>query len=176
MEDWQAILTLVSNPRHYCFTLVQIGLRVPILGQSKIIFCLVLLIQGNLPNLAAVTQTPLPLPPASHLCHPHSLNRVLFPLKIKDRRTQVKPSRVRPRPSSTPLCLQVTATPACPTTPGCRECPVPSSTAPLSSCPQHPQSSTVWAHPASTSTRLDTASTHMAQVNVTGYLIVILIL
>lgn len=139
-------------------------------------FCLVLIIQVNLPNLAAVTQTPQPLPPVSHLCHPHSLNRVLFPLKIKDRRTQVKPSRVRPRPSSTPLCLQVMATPACPTTLGCRECPVPSSMAPLSSCPQHPQSNTVWAPPASTSTRLDTASTHMVQVTVTGYLIVILTL
>lgn len=131
----------------------------------KRLFCIVLLVQVSLPNLAAATQTPQPLPPVSPQCPPHSLNKVLSPLIIKGRRTQVKPSKVRPRPSSTPLCLQVMATPACPTTPGCQECPVPSSMAPLSSCLQRPQSSTTWARLASTNTRPDTASTRMAQVH-----------
>lgn len=155
------MIVVVFKTHKDCFT----SYYKPALVQSKRLFRLVLLAQVSLPNLAAATQTPQPPPLVSLQCPPHSLNRARSPLKIRGRRTQVKPNRVRPRLSSTPLCLQVTAIPACPTTPGSRECPVPSSTAPLSSCLQHPQSSTAWAHPASTNTRPDTASTRMAQVN-----------
>lgn len=115
------------------------------------------------PNSDAATLTPQPPPPASLQCPLHRL-RAPFLLKFKGRRIQAKPNRVRPRPSSTLPCPQVTATPACPTTPVCRECPVPSSTLPPFSCPRHPRSSTLWARPVSTSTRLDTANTHTEQV------------
>lgn len=123
-------------------------------------------------NSDATTQTPRPPPPASLQCPLHR-PRAPF-LKIKGRRIQAKPNRVRPRPSSTLPCPQVMATPACPTTLECRECPVPSSMVPPSSCPRHPRSSTLWARPANTSTRLDTANTHMEQVQIPLHLCVFL--
>lgn len=121
-----------------------------------------LLAQVSPPNSDAATRTPQPPPPASLQCPLHRLRAPS--LKLKGHRIRAKPNRVRPRPSSTLPCPLVTATPACPTTRVCRECPVPSNTAPPSSCPRHPRSSTVWAHLASTSTRLDTANTHTEEV------------
>lgn len=130
---------------------------IPNLSVCFYVLSLSCMLKVNPPNLPVVMQPPqLPPPVCPQLPRP-SRNQAQS-LKRKPLKTQA-------RPFWTHLYPLATATLACRTMPVFQVCPVHSSMVPLSSCPQHQQSSTHWDRLASTSTRPAMASTLMPQVS-----------